>query len=281
MQFRKVLPAFSVALILSASSLAHAWGMMRNLNGPHAKSHLVFAAYEHHKINYCLTITDGTAGGFTYKSMNVEVRMALQQWLKAVQKYTGPVAIRHDPDCSSSNLNLMVSVKPRPSDSNDPNPSYSWAEWQTATNRQYYHVFVISNYRYQHGGSILQAYDLAYIFRHSLSVTHTNLKDFLKMVALERESPSDLASLMPAKWEQFSNPIIENSSYADLLHEFGHSFGLCDSYNVSLNCDSNWTSNWNNQPTSVMAAGGFLYLTDDDIAGIQHLFSRYSYLKRK
>lgn len=65
------------------------------------------------------------------------------------------------------------------------------------------------------------------------------------------------------------------STYRALIHELGHSFGLCDTYIATMKdrCDPNFSSV--DQPSSVMKDSNYFYLTDDDKEGIQRLFLRF------
>jgi hypothetical protein len=60
-------------------------------------------------------------------------------------------------------------------------------------------------------------------------------------------------------------------AYLTLLHEIGHTFGLCDMYNSQVHqCDPNLMSE--DRPDSVMKVSNKFYLTDDDKAGIRKAF---------
>ncbi len=278
--------AFALAILTACicsltGSRAMAWGMMTSLNGPHKKAHLVFPVYEHHSINYCLRLDRKTvaAGHFHYRSVNIEIRMALRQWLNAVKKITGFVEISRV-RCFSPKLNLMVTIGPKPSGTVDKDPSFSWAEWNTGF-REYYHAFVISTYRYFYNGTSYPTYDLQYVVKQYLASKNLTLRGFIKMISADQTSFDTIAGFVQPQWGYASKPVVYNTSYGDLLHEFGHAFGLCDTYNVKLNCDPDHVSNWYYQPKSVMSAGNFLHLSTDDIAGIRHLFLRFFYLSNK
>ena len=71
---------------------------------------------------------------------------------------------------------------------------------------------------------------------------------------------------------------VYNNSFTFMLHEFGHAFGLCDTYVGSNNCDPNYSSPTDiaEQPPSVMRCDDPIYLYPDDIEGIRQLFKRFA-----
>jgi len=65
------------------------------------------------------------------------------------------------------------------------------------------------------------------------------------------------------------------STYPSLIHELGHSFGLCDTYEAPMKdqCDPAYSTP--EQPSSVMKDSTYFYLTTDDTTAIQRLFQRF------
>ncbi len=283
MSIKTVLPqtVFVVVLVICAlfGSCAWAWGELKELDTYSRYTHLIYPVYQYHRINYCITIRDGAAGHFSYSSMNIEVRMALRQWLNAVRKFTGPVAI-NNVSCSNPLLDLMVDVgPPPPPHMHNIHQSFSFDDGKYPQN--FFHVVISSTYSYFHDGIKLHIYDFAYVVNNFLAAKGLTFKSLLSQISTHSVPYKTISGWVKQQWGEQSAAMVYNSSYPFLLHELGHSFGLCDTYDVTLNCDPRYVSNWYSQPPSVMAADNFFYLTNDDISGIQHLFFRFLYLSRK
>ena len=84
-------------------------------------------------------------------------------------------------------------------------------------------------------------------------------------------------------WAFMPYGVAYNSTYPLLIHELGHSFGLCDTYENSpemavSNCSDVHASASSaaDQPFSIMQSWRVFYLTPDDRDGIVALFQRFA-----
>ncbi len=266
--------AFVVSL--GFGSRANAWGMLRALNTKFMKSYLAYSIYKYHRINYCLDIESGSAGHFHKRTLDTEVKWALGQWLEVVRQYTGPVPL-NSVQCASPNLNIMVYVGPSTRDDFD--PSYNDAHIHDL-DEYFVKIVLNSDFRYRYDGSIYPVYDFAYVVRQFLNSGNFSLSFFLKEMYANKYSFDEIAAWVAPQWGADGKAILYYTSAHLLLHELGHSFGLCDTYDVTQNCDPNFSSHWNNEPPSVMGMANYLYLSPDDIEGIRALFQRFAPISR-
>ncbi len=269
--------AASVLAILAAcvcsltGARAMAWGMLKEMDGPAKYGHLVFPVYKNHQINYCISLSESDISpraGFTYKTINTEIKIALGEWLHAVSDITGPVTLRRV-RCQSHFVNLIVYFgAPTLSDSA---PSFSAAD-PFMRSHNYEYVVINSVGRYPLNGISMPAIDFAKLIPPQLS-----LKSALEKLISQKMSDRQIVS-----WAGLPNrdDIMEvyNNSFTFMLHEFGHAFGLCDTYQGPHNCDPKYSSvpHTSEQPPSVMHCDRPVYLYPDDIAGIRALFRRFA-----
>ncbi len=287
MSIKTVLPqtVFVVVLVICSAfaSRAWAWGELKVLDGYERHALLIYPAYQNHKIDYCLNLRDPAPGKFSYSSMEIEVPLALQQWLNAVKNWTGPVKIKRV-SCSTPGLNLMVDVGPPPPHNYDPHQAFQYIVLSAKNAQVFDHVVLSTTYSYYHDNAILFDYDFAYVVRDLLKTKHITLQKLIKRITKHQTPFKTIATWVEPQWGDQSDAMVFNSSYYFLLHEFGHAFGLCDTNSLGImkqECDPKYVSNWYSQPPSVMGNGSFYYLTADDISGVHHVFSRFSYLAKK
>ncbi|MBF0297161.1 MAG: matrixin family metalloprotease [Oligoflexia bacterium] len=87
-------------------------------------------------------------------------------------------------------------------------------------------------------------------------------------------SPTDVATL--AKKNNIEYRELFWTTYKTLIHELGHSIGLCDTKDTLFKdqCDVNFRSS-DEQKSSVMKDAKYFYLTEDDLDGIESLVKRF------
>ncbi len=282
-RLRRAILCVAFGAIISATfftgSHAMAWGMLKDLNGPLKYSFLVFPVYEKHQINYCIDLHRRSAklGGYTKKTINIETRFALRLWLNAVKDLTGPVKLHRQKYCYDQSLNLVITVGPAvppPAPQLFTNTfSYTYPHnWV----RRYEHIVLNTQHRY-----LFKEQQILIIDFNNVVPSGFNLKS-----ALEYVSSNQMSDKQIAKWS--GKPLINiyNTSFAALLLETGHAFGLCDTAALSFqplitNCDPKWSSPSSilYQPASVMRSDLFYHLTPDDVTGIRKLFKRFARVK--
>ena len=268
-----------------ASSRALAWGEERDLSTKWRRTFLEYPVLRHHRINYCVSIKlakdkNGkliNPGDFSARSIGEQTKMALQLWLTAVSRNSlnGPVIINQFPTCYSKNINLIISIGP-----SNRHWALTMGEYNTSG---YYlsHVYINTNsihsFYWNSQALHVPTYDFQYLLHSYLP--GWSLKGFMKYANTEKMDVNSIGKIANAPAAYFGF-----SSYAVLLHEIGHAFGLCDTINNprDYDCDPRHVSVANpaDQPPSVMRDADYYYLTSDDRAGVRDAFHRFSYLIR-
>ena len=103
-----------------------------------------------------------------------------------------------------------------------------------------------------------------------------NLQEFLRDISiLNLTTTGELSERL-----KLDSTLVYLATYSTILHELGHTFGLCDLNQISINvnCDPLHLSvNLKDiQPKAKMNDANYFYLTEDDKEGIKSLFHRFS-----
>ena len=255
---------------LGFGSRAHAWGMLSELDVGFANAHLFRQVYKGHQINYCITLSEqdiSPQAGFTYKTINTEARIALREWLNAVSDLTGDVNLQRV-KCSSHFVNLVIYYgAPR---SDDFHPSF---EQSNAFGRAHPYSYVSINTvkYYMLDGVSTPTIDFA-----KLLPPQMDLVTMLTWLIGQKMSDQQIVQWLGLPPDDIMK--VYDNSFTFMLHEFGHAFGLCDTYAGPNNCDPNYSSpkDITEQPPSVMRCDRPVYLYPDDIEGIRQLFKRFA-----
>jgi hypothetical protein len=238
---------------------ARAWGLSVDLNNGWLDSQLVTHVIQSKAITYCVDIQDSR---FALGTLERQVEMALSLWLKPLESLgIQGVAIRAV-SCSDPSFNLKIQL----AHESQYTDIGSYQTPQREGSHAYSLVKVDSDFRYVADG---KTYEIV---------------DFENFVPAGRSLGSLLGYIsvvQPMTAQQFTDFLggdyyaVFWSTYRLLIHETGHSFGLCDTYDsqVQKRCDPAFRTP--TQPSSVMKDSNYFYLTDDDVAGIQALFRRY------
>jgi hypothetical protein len=251
----------NLALSLAASS-AFAWGHLKEFNTPWAPVHLVFAASERGAIKYCIAVDLLTGAGFEEESLNIQTEAALQAWLNPVQEkdLVGNVDLIRV-GCDTSEFDLKILVGP---------------------DREYMRLGAYQLETEQNG----HRYTLVKINTLYRTKGYTSIRDFKELLRIDKQmdlvQTLDHFSLIQgysvydfAEEAKVAYVPLFWSTYRILLHELGHSFGLCDTTVSKVNefCDSNFLTPVFEK--TVMSDSNYLSLTQDDEDGIVELFRRF------
>ncbi|MCZ6765080.1 MAG: hypothetical protein O7C63_09125 [Alphaproteobacteria bacterium] len=263
MTVRQAIFGFLLAAVLAAGTGgAYGWGHLPELRGEEGRAHLVFAVLERATIGYC---TDTEKPDFNLDDLDIQVEGALKVWLAAVEDLLdgtldGPVTV--EKNCDPATLDLMVTVGPI-----DVRPS--------AYGRQLLVPFA---------GRTISRIWINDAPVHGNPVRRTNIFDFdpdaatpsAKQAFLDRmrDGGKNLSQLAVEFGLETTLPLT-SSIYQTLIHETGHSFGLCDLKEgvFEVRCDPRFRTVPNQN--AVMSTAGALNLTFDDREGIRALFNRF------
>ncbi len=245
---------------LQSPSNAFAWGLSTELNEPWASARLVFPALKYREIKYC--IQNGEPARFDTDSMALQIESALGLWLAPLVKIgIGPIKVSRV-NCESGNYNILLQIGAE-------------VQWKNLGSYQ------LSQWEGDHYFSLVK-FDTGFLSQEDGGeYPITDFKTYAGGLAGEPNIIQSVSFARPSSLRDFSLHAqldyrsVFWSTYPSLIHELGHSFGLCDTYEAKLKdaCDPNYSSAL--QPESVMKDSSFFYLTDDDVTGIQRLFLRF------
>jgi hypothetical protein len=236
---------------------AHAWGH-HVLLSKDPQAFLIQHALEEKMISYCIEINDSN---FDRQSIESQTLMALQLWLKPISKIGTFQTKFQSVDCSSEKLNLKIRV--------GPDDSYKHAFFRVKRDHKNFYSEVVLNTTNE---------DInPYFIYDSIQMLTPNesLNYLLNYISIDHPlTTQELADFLG--WKERT---VSFSSYRILLHEIGHTMGLCDLYpgGISKFCDSKNMSPGIDQaqPVSLMNDPKFFYLAKDDIDGIISLVQRF------
>jgi hypothetical protein len=243
---------------LGGPALARAWGVY-NSTAATMMSYLVYPVIETSNINYCLKIDDAR---FEEKNLDTEIQFALRLWLSHLPELGIKKVALTKVDCAFDHLNLWVDLGPDTGHQDLGGYEFPVRE----KDRMYSFVKIDTHYAYKTPQHEYHYKDLAWLIQN----TGFSLARYLYKISFAQ--PMDAHAV--AADLQVDHDTIYWTTYKVLVHEFGHSFGLCDTYDAGIKyCDPELMSAA--QPSSVMKNSEYFYLTDDDVTGFNALFKDY------
>ncbi len=270
--------AFSLFFTFTSERQASAWGLQKELGPTWKDSYLISKVFEKHSIDFCLDIADPQQ--FSPQNLEIEVKAALKVWLAALQPVDGSPVSLSLVDCSDANYDLKVEVGPELAypklggyflQRKDHNPEHSYSLIKIPTT-----YFYVSS-----TGTRYATVDFAMWYPQSSS--HSSqpgapFETFLEELSLKEK----LTVWDFAETNHLDYISVFRSTYRLLIHELGHAFGLCDTYEsqFEIECDHQHrsTQTSSEQPDSVMKSSNYFYLTADDIQGASEAYRRASEL---
>lgn len=248
-----------ILLILAVVPLpAFGWGHLPDLRDPEGSAHIVFAAVERSRIGYCTQINDSRFSG---GDIDIKVEGALRVWLAPVAELVdAPIEI--EKDCDRASLDLMVVIEP---DREKPT-RFGRHDLVPLGDRTISRVSVNSDPR------------------HGVELRRTDLFEFVPQATTAAEKAAFLTRIrdedlslhaLAAQLHLETTLPLTASVYQTLVHEIGHSFGLCDVKEALFDrvCDRRFRTRA--IATAVMSTFGAFNLTFDDREGIVKLFERF------
>jgi hypothetical protein len=249
----KRLSVLFVSLLLTTS--AFSYGHVVSLNQWYGRTSLIHDVINSRAINFCVSIENSPR--FSKRSIATQVKMATNMWLKALPVFNQMTVT--EVGCHSSSLDLKVVVKK--------DLQYPKSSAYKLNGDRYDTIIINSGYKRKvskYSNKVVSPIDLSSILKKG---------DKLETV-LSKLTSKQYNTLKLAKKFRISRSQAYYTSYKTIIHEVGHSFGLCDTLNPKNNCDSRYLTS--RQPKSVMKNSTFMYLTSDDIKGIRSVYKRYN-----
>ncbi len=256
--------AMTLCFFSIPGSQSYGYGHLKELNDPYWRSaHLVFPVLSRHQIKFCMAIDASVKDRFEESSLQEQVEFAIHTWLAPAQSQglsPNGVELLNVP-CSSPRLDLKVMIGP------DPQHSQLGGYHTTEQNlgREYTVIRLNSDFKNDPQTTII---DFKTLIR---AKDNSDLLGIMKQLNQTPGYPIEAA----AKQVDVSFPTMYLSSYAFIIHEMGHAFGLCDTLATRIkdSCDAHYLTN--QYTGSVMSDSAYLSLTPDDKAGIISLFARF------
>ena len=239
---------------------AHAWGLLASLNTAWVNAALVNRVIQHREIDYCIEIQDPR---FVASSIQTQAEAALHLWLKPLEPMGIEGVVIRQVDCGNRAMNLKIQFGPEklyPTLASYQLPQYDNGHFYTLVKFNSQYVYIESN----------GTHDSMVDFENYVP-NGTSLESELGLISLLQ--PTTVLALSASRSLDYF--AVYNTTYRALIHELGHSFGLCDTYaeQIHVNCDPARMSV--EQPSSVMHDSTYFYLMPDDLAGLKVLFTRF------
>jgi hypothetical protein len=277
---RTVAVRILLLIFVTAPRTSLGWGQLKDIDAaPRDRSHLFSIVLFHHEINFCVAIADGDRANYSDASIEAQTRMALSLWLTPVRSIAGEVAIRRL-TCRDDNLNLMIDIGP---DRENPHVMghagfISDRSSDGERVRNYEVVKLNAHYIPASDGAPYSLNDFETLTR-KVQGGRWSLQKMMNKISVD--TPMTIGEF--SMWAHLPYGAVYSSTYSLLIHELGHSFGLCDTYENSPqsgppNCSREHASTLSaeTQPFSVMQSWRLFYLTPDDRDGIVNLFDRFA-----
>ncbi len=256
----------TIILLVAKFESAYAWGHLNDSNGRRHDLRLINKVIKNHKIIYCIEVKDSS---FNYKSIETQLKMALSIWLTPLQDVGVHNITISSSNCVEKKFDLKIEIG---SESIHQNVS----------------AYETVGFDDQHAYSLIKI-NTDYVYKDMQRNKTYEPIDFKTLVPKEKnifEFLQDISIINLRKVDELArilnldHPSLYFSSYKTILHELGHSFGLCDLNGISSNdnlCDPLYMATHPDkiQPQAIMNDANYFYLTDDDKEGIKSLYIRF------
>ena len=267
--FKNILRSILITyfLFVGNSDNAYAWGHLKYLNNVWGDSALIHDIIKKRAISYCIDIKDTR---FRYASIKIQTEMALSLWLKPLEDVGIFGVTIQSTDCLYNNYDLKIEIGP---DNEYPLKS-AYQSPEIVNQHEFSLIKINSNYSYKdtYNNETFEQIDF-----ESIVPKGKNLQEFLSDISiLNLTTTGELSERL-----KLDSTLVYLTTYSTILHELGHTFGLCDlnQNSIIVNCDPLHLSvnPKNIQPKAIMNDATYLYLTEDDKEGIKSLFHRFSF----
>ena len=265
----------ALCLFLGATcSIDHclASGQLVDLGARQGRGHLVFPVLAKQEIDYCIRIAEAVKADFADVSIDAQTRMGLSLWLAVAEEVIKQRVTVRRVACDSPSVDLIVAVE-----ASSKFPDLASFQ-QLSCNELRCFSRIILNTAYRDPKNI----DFPAMLDFGLLAQQVDAsRSVVQLMAAGRDRRMTVYEF--GMEEKMTKGKIAGSTYPLLIHELGHSFGLCDTYAIddtfNQRCDPLFTTTKTSheQPLSIMKdGGGYMYLTPDDEDGVRRLFLRFS-----
>lgn len=250
---------FTVFAFLSPTT-ANAWGHLDFIGTDWGKSTLTYALTHRKQIRYCVSISDPRR--FPPAHISNQVKQALGVWLHGTG-YSSALVL--EVPCKQKEADLEVQIGPE----REFTQMSGYQVPQMDGNRYYSLVKLNADYKYMEETKEYRVVDFA-----QMIPMRTLSSKVMDEVSLKTKmNVGDFSSKYNVHYQR-----AYLNTYKMLLHEIGHSFGLCDTEETLFKfCDTKFKTQ--DRPPAIMNQADVFYLTKDDKAGIESLFERYKHQK--
>lgn len=255
----------SIFLTLSLLFSAHAfsWGILEDYE-KEREFHLMRKIIKNKQVKFCLDISNNT----NEEGLRKDFYLAMSVWQKMLKRERGAEFTIKEYNCRSEKHDLRI---------------------RTHTDRNNRHIAVhkIRNYYGKDESAILLSSVLSTSKHYAEKYDGINSKPSSEVSVIYNGKKSTLYAI----WKNYidKNSLLRTGIYdasfvyqfksleghlsygLTLTHELGHSFGLCDTYELMHdNCSAEYQGQ--NHPVSVMQTNAYMDLKADDIEGFLFLY---------
>lgn len=255
----------AIAVLLLAPSLSFAWGHLYALGSEYVQANIIYNVLRTSEIHYCVEILEP---GFGQRSIEEQVDHALQVWLKPLQKkkLIGKVKTQAV-SCNSPDFILKISIGKESEYQYRQHAAYQIPQKEGS----HYYSLIRLNTDFRFKDPYGKGRNYAWVDFGDLNLGGMTA---MKRLVWAEKKRSILQTRDLADYGQEDSFRIDISTYRVLVHEIGHSFGLCDMYQSELggNCDPAFTSFDGN--SAIMMSNEMLLPTADDQTGLIEVAKR-------
>lgn len=260
------IPLMAGTLLLIAGPRARAWALRANLRTDDFRATTSYSILKSGRIEFCVRYA---APGFDRDGIAAQARLAFAIWIRALQPGGKPVRVTvSEVSCASPTLNVMIDA------SSFQSRYLGYTMASGSAGRRFSYTNLSTAYRCQGARPNHAMIDFEALVGSRPALDHE--------LELFEKSPWSCEAY--AETRRLPLVRVECSTLPVLIHEIGHTFGLCDTYwgTPQKECDPELQGtglhgpgpgpHGRDQPSSVMSGVYAFFLTPDDIEGVNQAF---------
>ncbi len=262
---KRILNLAILILTVATSVQARAWGIHTQMEWKEYRGALLSTkVLKNHKIDYCVELAPDYLT--VPNSIIQQIDAGLSMWINPVVKSLNHTVEVDSVPCGDPRMDLKVVVGHFPDMPSGGRTSYLITSSEPAELVRINLDAPVQNTR---DNRLIKPKD--FVFFLPPNVELEKMLDFLI------GAPTMSIDLYAQKYLNTNQSLnvddLNDSTLSILLHELGHSLGLCHTYDISHCSKGNMLDvPAVQQPSSLMKSGDYLNLTADDTAGVMRLF---------